>query len=118
MSRQRSYQDSLRRGRSSSEHPKEGLPAVDEKGWKAIPPLQLWQLLKSAYGLTESPQLWCLEAIDRLKKTDLKKLKICNGVFVASSNDESWAGWAVLVLHVDDGLLLGDPNDPRFKGLR
>ena len=28
------------------------------------------------------------------------------------------AGQYWLVLHVDDGLLLGDPNDPRFKALR
>lgn len=45
--------------RSSSNH---RLPRVGE--YRAIRPLELMQVLKGAYGLTEGPRLWHLEAKD------------------------------------------------------
>ena len=95
--------------------PHEGLPAIEELGWDTVQPGQLLQILKSAYGLTESPRLWYLEVVDRLKTTPLKELDICRCVFVAAHEGRTWA---ILVLHVDDGMLFGDSEDERFKKLR
>ena len=93
--------------------PPGGLPAVD--GYRAIAPLELMQVLKSAYGLTESPRLWYLEAKDGMSSTGLKELAASRSVFVAAEKGKTWAACA---LHVDDGLLVGDDNDKRFVELR
>ena len=95
--------------------PHEGLPALPEHGWPALTAPRLLQILKSAYGLTESPRLWYLEALERLSKTPLKELAMCKCVFAAAAAGKTWA---LLVLHVDDGLLLGNLKDPRFQELR
>ena len=95
--------------------PHEGLPAIEELGWDAVQPGQLLQILKSAYGLTESPRLWYLEVVDRLNTTPLQELEVCKCVFVASQEGRTWA---ILVLHVDDGMLFGDFEDPRFQALK
>ena len=84
--------------------------------WPPIQPGELLQILKSAYGLTESPRLWYLEALDRMKKTDLQELEICKSCFVASGQDGR--SYAILCLHVDDGLLLGDLSDRRVQRLK
>ena len=95
--------------------PAEGLPPAED--WSEITPYELPQILKSAYGLTESPRLWYLEARDRLKQTPLRELDISKSTFVAGGGDGK-PTWAVLCLHVDDGLLLGSNRDPRFQELR
>ena len=95
--------------------PSEGLPAAMD--WKPVKAEELLQILKSAYGLTESPRLWYLEAVDRLSKTDLKELDIAKSTFVAGGSATE-PSWAILCLHVDDGLLLGDSKDKRFQKLK
>ena len=78
-------------------------------------------ILKSAYGLTESPRLSYLEAVDRLKGTPLRELAVSRSTFVAGGSRGERCledGWAILCLRVDDGLLLGDLSDPRVIALR
>ena len=82
--------------------PEEGLPPA--RGEPPVEPFELLQILKSAYGLTEAPRLWYLPASRTIQKTPLKELAAAKAVFVAAENGVSWA---ILVLHVDDGLLLG-----------
>ena len=93
--------------------PPEGLPAGD--GMPAIRPLALMQVLKSAYGLTESPRLWYLRAKEVLEGTGLKELAASRSTFVASENG---ASYAMCALHVDDGLLAGREDDPRFHRIK
>ena len=73
------------------------------------------QVLKSAYGLTESPRLWYLEAKDGMDEVELKELAASRSVFLASDKGKTWA---ICALHVDDGLLVGDDKDERFVKLR
>jgi hypothetical protein len=93
--------------------PTTGLPRVGEH--RAIRPLELMQVLKSAYGLTESPRLWYLEAKDGMDEVELKELAASRSVFLASDKGKTWA---ICALHVDDGLLVGDDKDERFVKLR
>ena len=93
--------------------PEGGLPAVAEE--PAIAAGELLQVLKSAYGLTEAPRLWYLKAVKDLESTALKELPIARSTFVAADKGVSWA---ILCLHLDDGLLLGNPKDPRYVKLR
>eukprot|EP00435_Cladocopium_sp_Y103_P057834 s201_g20.t1 len=96
--------------------PREGLPPAE--GWEAIEPGELLRILKSAYGLTESPRLWYLEALDRIKTTDLRELEMSRSTFVAGGGTSGSATYAILCLHVDDGLLLGDLRDKRVQNLK
>lgn len=73
------------------------------------------QVLKSAYGLTESPRLWYLEAKDGMKEVDMDELAASRSTFIATENGTTWA---ICSLHVDDGLLVGCESDPRFIQLR
>lgn len=73
------------------------------------------QVLKSAYGLTESPRLWYLEAKDGMKEVDMDELAASRSTFTATENGITWA---ICSLHVDDGLLVGCESDPRFIQLR
>ena len=73
------------------------------------------QILKSAYGLTESPRLWYLEAKDILKAAMLEELAASRSVFVAS---EGGSSYALCALHVDDGLLVGREDDARFQAVK
>ena len=93
--------------------PTTGLPQVGEN--RAIRPLELMQVLKSAYGLTESPRLWYLEAKDGMNEVDLKELAASRSIFLAAEGGQTWA---ICALHVDDGLLIGDDKDERFVNLR
>ena len=93
--------------------PPEGLPATN--GWEAVMPYELMQILKSAYGLTEAPRLWYLRAVEQIHKTELRELEMAKATFVAPDDKEVWA---ILCLHVDDGLLMGRPDDPRFLNLK
>ena len=96
--------------------PREGLPPAE--GWTAVEPGELLRILKSAYGLTESPRLWYLEALDRIKKTDLQELEMSRSTFVAGGGSSGSATYAILCLHVDDGLLMGDLQDKRVQNLK
>ena len=93
--------------------PVDGLPPTD--GWDAVLPYELLRVLKSAYGLTEAPRLWYLRAVELIHKTALREIPAARATFVASENGESYA---ILCLHVDDGLLLGHPKDPRYLKLK
>ena len=93
--------------------PPEGLPKT--KQMEAVTGGQLFRVLKSAYGLTEAPRLWYLKACKLLAETPLKELDVAKATFAA------WDGngtWAILCLHVDDGLLMGSATDPRFTALK
>eukprot|EP00913_Durusdinium_trenchii_P021584 g20282.t1 len=93
--------------------PPEGLSKT--KQMEAVTGGQLFRVLKSAYGLTEAPRLWYLKACKLLAETPLKELDIAKATFAA------WDGngtWAILCLHVDDGLLMGSATDPRFTALK
>lgn len=83
--------------------------------YRAIRPLELMQVFKSAYGLTESPRLWHLEAKDGMKEVRLNELNAWKSVFIASEKGHSWA---LRALQVDDGLLVGSDQDPKFVALR
>jgi len=96
--------------------PREGLPPAE--GWTAVEPGELLRILKSAYGLTESPRLWYLEALDRIKKTELQELEMSRSTFAAGGGNSGSATYAILCLHVDDGLLLGDLQDKRVQNLK
>ena len=93
--------------------PPEGLPAA--AGEPKIEGGALFQILKSAYGLTESPRLWYMKAKKDLEDTELKEIPASKSIFVAA---EAGKSWAILALHVDDGLLVGDDRDPRFRALK
>ena len=96
--------------------PPGGLPKVqDFEPHRKIMPLELMQVLKSAYGLTESPRLWYLEASEGLNEVGLKELAASRSVFMAAEKGETWA---LCALHVDDGLLVGSDQDQRFVELR
>ena len=73
------------------------------------------RVLKSAYGLTEALRLWYLKAVKEIEATPLKEMPMARSTFVASSNGTSRA---ILCLHVDDGLLFGDPKDRRYIDLK
>jgi hypothetical protein len=94
--------------------PKEGLPAVE--GQKAIRPLAVLELLKGAYGLAEAPRLWYLRARELLLKCGFQELRICRSVFALRDKDEKLRG--IITLHVDDGLIFGDPKERTYKDAR
>ena len=94
--------------------PDGGLPAVPGIS-PAIKAGELLQVMKSAYGLTEAPRLWYLKAVKELETTPLKELSAARSTFVAS---EKGKVWAILCLHVDDGLLTGRADDPRYIELK
>ena len=93
--------------------PEGGLPRVGDT--PEIAAGELLQVLKSAYGLTEAPRLWYLKAVKELQSTPLKELPMARSMFVAC---EKGKVWAILCLHVDDGLLCGDGKDPRYVQLK
>ena len=98
--------------------PRDGLPAVS--GLPRIKPYKLLTLLKGAYGLTEAPRLWYLKARSLLESVGAVELKIARAAFVfREKSKEGTDGLiAILSLYGDDGLLLGDPRDPRFQQIK
>ena len=93
--------------------PEGGLPAVGST--PEIRAGALLQVMKSAYGLTEAPRLWYLKACKEISETPLEELAMAKSTFVAS---EGGKAWAILCLHVDDGLLFGDEKDVRYQKLK
>ena len=83
-------------------------------------PFGLLKILKGAYGLTEAPRLWYLKAKNLLESIGAVELKIARAVFLfREKGKEGPAGLiAILSLYVDDGLLFGDPKDPRFVSVK
>ena len=76
---------------------------------------QLFQILKSAYGLTESPRLWYLKAKADLEDTPLVELPAARSLFAAQEGGKTWLFWLCMF---DDGLLMGDDRDSRFQALK
>ena len=70
--------------------------------------------------MTEAPRLWYLKAKNLLEGIGAVELKIARAVFVfREKNKTGTAGLiAILSLYVDDGLLFGDPADPRFQRVK
>ena len=81
----------------------------------AIKAGELLQVMKSAYGLTEAPCVWYLKAVKELETAPLKELSVARSTLVASEKGQVWA---ILCLHVDDGLLTGRADDPRYIRLK
>ena len=83
--------------------------------WPKIDPFKLIQILKGAYGLTEAPGLWYLQAKKLLEEIGFVELQPARATFVYGTKG---ALKALLTLHVDDGLLLGDLKDRAYIALK
>ena len=90
--------------------PKEGLPTVGDK--PKVPPGRLLEILKGAYGLSEAPRLWYLRAREVLKELGWEELQCSRATFILKDKSEIVG---TMNLHVDDGIVLGDENNRRFK---
>eukprot|EP00971_Amphidinium_carterae_P335930 6472029-Amphidinium_carterae.1 len=73
---------------------------------EAVPPLAVMELLKAAYGLSEAPRAWYLEAVRLLEQQGWRELGEAKATFVHGPVNSKTQ--AILNLHVDDGLLGGD----------
>ena len=89
--------------------PSDGLPATDTTD--AIQPYAVLQILKSAYGLAEAPRLWYLRAAALLEECSLVEVPFSRATFLRSEGGVTKVACA---LHVDDGILAGDPKSPEF----
>ena len=76
---------------------------------KCVGPQELWLILRSAYGLAEAPRLWYERAKELLLECGFEELTFALCTFVWK-HPQTKAVLAVLCLHVDDGLLAGDPS--------
>ncbi|CAE8613639.1 unnamed protein product, partial [Polarella glacialis] len=92
--------------------PKEGLPAAD--GQPSVSPFQLKQVLKSIYGLAEAPRLWYLQARSQLEKCGYQELKLCRATFLLQ-DPRTGLVESICCLHVDDGFLVGNFNNPAVQ---
>ena len=68
---------------------------------------ELWLILRSAYGLAEAPRLWCERAKELLSECGFLELPFVLCTFVWK-DPKTGKVRAVLCLHVDDGMLVGD----------
>ena len=76
------------------------------------------RMRKSAYGLADAPLLWYKEADRRLRLCGWMRHPIdqcCYMLLDGSTNEEKYM-CGMLILHVDDILLGGEPENERFKG--
>ena len=62
----------------------------------------LWKILKSAYGLSEAPRLWYIQAKDLLGRCGFHEVPWASATFVKRRHGHVIA---ILCLHVDDGFL-------------
>ena len=85
----------------------DGLPACPELGQKAVEPMELMRVCKSAYGLSEAPRLWYLRARELLLEIGFEELQMAKAAFVMKKGSEVVC---ILCLHVDDGLLIIHPS--------
>eukprot|EP00971_Amphidinium_carterae_P336165 6472371-Amphidinium_carterae.1 len=93
--------------------PREGLPELPEESVEAVPPLAVMELLKAAYGLSEAPRAWYLEAVRLLEEQGWHELAEAKATF--AHGPPSAPTRALLNLHVDDGLLGGAHDTPYVK---
>ena len=83
-------------------------PPRDLKGLSAG---ELWKILKSAYGLSEAPRLWCQKAKEDLRTCGFTELDFAPATFVKLRNKKGVrVVVAILCLHVDDGFLTAEPG--------
>ena len=68
---------------------------------------ELWLILRSAYGLAEAPRLWYERAKELLSECGFLELPFALCTFVWK-DPKTGKVRAVLCLHVDDGMLVGD----------
>ena len=94
--------------------PPEGLPGTDSSA--PVKPYELMRIVKSAYGLAEAPRLWYLRAVEILQLVGMVELPFCRSVFIAKDSEGEVYAWCAL--HVDDGLFIGNPQEPLFEALR
>ncbi|CAE7928562.1 RE1, partial [Symbiodinium sp. KB8] len=74
------------------------------KDLKCVNPAVLWKILKSAYGLSEAPRLWYIQAKDLLKRCGFEEIPWVPATFLKKRQGKVVA---MLCLHVDDGFLAG-----------
>ena len=66
----------------------------------------LWRILKSAYGLSEAPRLWYIQAKELLQRCGFEELAFAPATFVKRVRRvQTLVVVAILCLHVDDGFL-------------
>ena len=71
-----------------------------------VGPAALWRILKSAYGLSEAPRLWYMQACELLKKCGFQEVPFAPATFIKFVvKDGRRRTVAILCLHVDDGFL-------------
>eukprot|EP00971_Amphidinium_carterae_P265861 5273952-Amphidinium_carterae.1 len=93
------------------------LPASGKHGTPPLPHGTLLHLLKGAYGLSEAPHLWFLQAKRLLEECGFKELMEARACFIycghkgGKSGDGTPSVKIVLLLHVDDGLMIADFGD-------
>jgi hypothetical protein len=80
-----------------------------------VPPLRLLAVLKGAYGLSEAPRLWYLEARRRLLELGFQELRLARSTFTLREDDKLVG---MLTLHVDDGTLYGDKKSSTVREAR
>ena len=94
--------------------PPEALPEV--RGMSTVAPHELLRIVKGAYGLAEAPRLWYLRAIELLEKAGMVvELTFCRSTFILK--DSAGAVQAICCMHVDDGLIAGNPQSEAYKQL-
>eukprot|EP00971_Amphidinium_carterae_P159289 3157789-Amphidinium_carterae.1 len=93
------------------------LPASSKHGTPVLPHGTLLHLLKGAYGLSEAPRLWFLQAKKLVEECGFRELMEARACFVHNGHvTVKGAGRTpvvkmILLLHVDDGLLVADFED-------
>ena len=93
--------------------PADGLPSTSTSA--SVGPFELMRVVKSAYGLSEAPRLWYLRAVELLEKCGMVEIPFCRSTFIAKDGSEVYAFCG---LHVDDGLFIGNPQNPKFDELK
>ena len=90
--------------------PADGLLSVN--GRPTLKPYQLLQVLKGAYGQTEAPRRRYLRAREVFLVIGFLELCCARAVFILQDGGKTVA---MLTLHVDDGLVVGDRSNGVYK---
>ena len=69
---------------------------------KCVNAAVLWKILKSAYGLSEAPRLWYMQAKELLGRCNFEEVPWAPATFIKKRGT---GVVAILCLHVDDGFL-------------
>ena len=84
-------------------------PPADLKGVHAG---ELWQILRSAYGLSEAPRLWYMKAKEDLRQCGFEELAFAPATFVHKTQRSGKPCiTAILCLHVDDGFFVAEDGE-------